>query len=437
MRERIVRVALVSSVVAVVALGLPLAFAVRHLVLADEQSELERVALRTAAAVTPASLTGDPVELPTTEKGVKLSVYDAAGRRADGRGPRRLSAPAVGVFQGSSVGVSTPGSLVEVVPVSSGERVIGAVRAATSRVAANHRTWSWWLALAGGCVAALVLAGIVALREGRRLARPLESLAASVDRLPDGQERPSTPPSGVVEIDAVSRALDRSATELRAQILRERAFSGHASHQLRTPLTRLRLELERALGGPENALREAATNALARAAALSSTVDDVLSMARSPQAETVIELDPLLEEQRRQWHGPLSEAGRPLRVSTGEAGGAPGVSPVASVDPAALRQVLQVLLDNAYRHGGGAVVVTVRESYGALAIDVADSGQAPPITLAGEDSMGLPLARDLCLSMGGRLLVDQGEGTRFTVLLPGAPDDATAIGSTAANRPER
>jgi signal transduction histidine kinase len=82
--------------------------------------------------------------------------------------------------------------------------------------------------------------------------------------------------------------------------------------------------------------------------------------------------------------------------------------------------VLQVLLDNAYRHGAGTVTVTGREATGVVAIDVADRGDAPipwpPTSGAG---MGLALARTLSESQGGRLLLAQDhDGTRFTLLVP-------------------
>jgi signal transduction histidine kinase len=83
--------------------------------------------------------------------------------------------------------------------------------------------------------------------------------------------------------------------------------------------------------------------------------------------------------------------------------------------------VLQVLLDNAYRHGTGAVTVRGREAAGVVAVDVADRGSAaipwPPVQAAGR--MGLALASTLAQSQGGRLLLAQDDGgTRFTLLVP-------------------
>jgi signal transduction histidine kinase len=87
-----------------------------------------------------------------------------------------------------------------------------------------------------------------------------------------------------------------------------------------------------------------------------------------------------------------------------------------------VRQVLQVLLDNAYCHGAGAVTVVGREAAGVVAVDVADRGTTripwPPPS-GTSTGIGLGLASTLAQSLGGRLLLHQDEnGTRFTLLVP-------------------
>jgi signal transduction histidine kinase len=80
------------------------------------------------------------------------------------------------------------------------------------------------------------------------------------------------------------------------------------------------------------------------------------------------------------------------------------------------------LLDNAWRHGEGAVTVTARESGGGVALDVADRGSRevtwPPPGVS-PAPLGLAMARSLAESQGGRLLLASDEaGTRFTLLVP-------------------
>ena len=105
--------------------------------------------------------------------------------------------------------------------------------------------------------------------------------------------------------------------------------------------------------------------------------------------------------------------------------------PPASASEPAVRQILDVLLNNAFRHGAGQVVVTARGSGDALAIDVSDEGRAPGdrSLVPGPDvdepppegghRLGLRMASSLALGTGGRLVHAHTEArTRMTLLLP-------------------
>jgi signal transduction histidine kinase len=242
----------------------------------------------------------------------------------------------------------------------------------------------------------------------------LERLAGIVDNLGEDNNQHANRPSGVAEIDAIDSALRRASTRLHTLITRERAFSAQASHQLRTPMTRLQLDLERGLDKGGEALEEAARSAMETAVQLAATIDDVLDLARGSATPEHFDVEALLEDCRDRWQGPLAESGRPLRVQVhGD------VHAEASL--AAARQVMHVLMDNAAKHGQGTVTLQARESHGAAAIDVIDEGAAAPISIDADKRIGLSLARSLLLAEGGRLLVDQrGPGTRFTALWPRA-----------------
>lgn len=431
MRRRILTVALSAVVLAVALLGLPLAIAIQRNAISAERSELERAALQAAVMVSPTYRTGDPVELPEAPAGSELGLYTADGTRVAGTGPSRLEPPVGRAAGGDVVDAATAHELVEAVPVSVDEHVIGIVRAASQRSAVRAIILRDLLALAGLALLALLGAGSLAFWQSRRLTEPMRALAMAARDLGAGDFSARPPVSGVSEIDQTADALAATARRLSEQIARERAFATQASHQLRTPLTRLRLELEAGLEGDVTALVPAVREALVTADHLSQTIDDVLALARErPEVSATFDVDHLLTECVAQWQGIFATADRPLRLVVDE-------PPMASASRVAVRQVLQVLIDNAYRHGRGAVTLTGRESGDAVAIDVADRGTEPfswPTEETSPGRLGLTMARAVAASQNGRLLLaHEPSGTRFTLLLPaGSPGDA---GGEASMRP--
>ena len=107
----------------------------------------------------------------------------------------------------------------------------------------NRQVWKAWSFLGLLGVAVLVITTVLAYWQSRRLTQPLTRLAAASTRLGDGDFTVRNETSGIAEIDAVGNALDLTAERLGDAIERERSFSADASHQLRTPLTSLRLTL--------------------------------------------------------------------------------------------------------------------------------------------------------------------------------------------------
>ncbi len=430
-RRQILTVALSAVLLAVALFGVPLAVAVRHTIATGEQSELERVALRGAVTVSP-GFRRDPIELPPVQSGVDLGVYAADGTRVAGVGPGMLDTDVGRALSRDVVNAQTADDIVVSVPVSSGESVIAVVRAASARSDIRHRIWWAWAGLAGLAFVAASCAGVLAAAQSRRLSRPLTALEEAATELGGGNFAVRTDRSGIPEIDRAGESLDRTASRLAEAMARERSFSAHASHQLRTPLTTLRLQLETGLRAGPEALEAAAVEAIRSADHLEQTIDDVLALARGVVGRgDGFEVDDLFDHVRQRWHGTLAAADRPLRFVVED--------PVASsASLTAARQIVDVLVDNAYRHGAGAVTLRARETAGALAVDVMDEGSATDLQLgqAADPSsdqaadrpsdagvatatLGLPLARSLAEAERGRLLVVADEPqTRVTLLLP-------------------
>lgn len=416
MRRRILIVALSAVVLAVVLLGAPLAVAIWHNAVTEERGELERAALQAVVVVSPTYRTGDPVELPDAEGGVDVALYAVDGTLVTGTGPARLEPDAANAANGRVVDAGSDDELIEAVPVSVDEQVIGVVRASSTRSAVRVTVIRELLGLTGLAAIALLGAGAFAFWQARRLAVPMRTLAEAAHSLGSGDFSIRPALSGVPEIDQTSAALTATAQRLSEQMARERAFAAQASHQLRTPLTRLRLELEAGLSQDPHALASAVRDALVTADHLSQTIDDVLALTREPTEPTAdVDVETLLVDCVARWQGVFATADRPLRLVIED-------PPRAAATEVAVRQVLQVLIDNAYRHGRGTVTLTARESNGAVAIDVADRGTDEvtwPNPETAQGRLGLVMARALAASQNGRLLLaSDSAGTRFTLLVP-------------------
>jgi signal transduction histidine kinase len=428
MRRRIQLVGVLAAALATGLFGVPLAVAVVLLSRSDEAGELERAADAAAVQVAPDLVAGRrAAQLPDDEDGIGIAVYDLGGRRLQGSGPAAADPPVLQAAQGVVAGAGGPEQVVAV-PVTSGQRVVAVVRAASPTSRLYLQVGLTWLGLAGLAAVAVGAAALFARRQSRRLADPLVRLAAAAQTLGDGDFTVQAAPTGIAEIDAAGAALTRTAERLGELVGRERAFSADASHQLRTPLTGLRLRLETALDGGDP--RPAVVAALATTDRLERTVDELLALARdAPTARTPADLPALLAEAERGWHGPLAAAGRTLRVSIGPA------LPGTRASAAATRQILDVLLANATRHGAGAVTVTARDADTAIAVDVADEGAGVRVP-AGElfrrradrtagHGIGLALARALAEAEGGRLVLTRAAPAPvFTLLLPAEGGDA-------------
>jgi signal transduction histidine kinase len=284
-----------------------------------------------------------------------------------------------------------------------------------------HR-FSFLLTLSGAGVA--LLAAIAAAALTRRGLRPLQRLAnaaGEIERTADASRR--LPETGAAdEIGQLTGVLNRMLDSLESARASERRFLADASHELRTPVTTLRGNVEYAArhGVDDDVLADLQRDAL-RLAAL---VDDLLVLERegTPRELRELQLDEIVGDAVRDHEG---DAGR-LRAG-----------PLAEVrvigDEDALRRAIENLIDNALVHGpaGGQVDVSLVRSGDCARLSVRDQGSGPDPAQrerlferfwrgpdAGDrpgSGLGLSIVKMIVERHRGRVLV---EGSAFTIELP-------------------
>jgi len=411
-------------------LGFPLAAAVHQSIVDGEVTDLQGTAARTLAEL---DVPLDRTQLLAVSRDPDVppsfSVYDASGTLIFGPGPaaadpvvRRALAGDPGTSRNGRIEVSTP------ITAGTSDQVIGALALRKSLGRANHRVLTAWAIMAAAGLGALAFGLVVASRVAARLSRPVTDLAARASTIGAGGPLAAPPASGIAEIDTLAAALAASSARVSDALDRERRFSADVSHQLRTPMTGLRLQVETARASGDVEALEPALRDLDR---LEQTVDHLLAFARDAMpASATARLDEAADRAAARWTARVTAAGRHITAE-------PGPPTCVRAAPASLDQVLDVLIDNALHHGRGDIVVCQRPVAGAGALDVVDEGRdlvpEPFETIfergrGDHNGIGLALARSIAVAEGGRLLFTRGEPTTFSLVLLAAGDDGTPTG---------
>lgn len=259
------------------------------------------------------------------------------------------------------------------VPVASGGAVFGAVRVSveSAQVSARVRGFLGGLGIIG--VAVLAAMSLISWVVARSFARPVQELSAVAAAVAEGDLGAraavgDAPP----EIAEVATTFNEMAARVADLIEHERRFVADASHQLRTPLTALRLRLE-AMEDAPGSDRADVEAAIAETERLAALVDQLLLLARSErEAATHVPVDvsAAVRERTELWAAVAEEAETTLVVD------APERPVLASAVDGCVEQVLDNYLANALAAGprGGAVTLLVREEADRVEIRVRDEG---------------------------------------------------------------
>ena len=270
-----------------------------------------------------------------------------------------------------------------------------------------------------------------------RVLRPVEAIRSEVAIIEGSKLHRRVPvPARDDEIARLARTMNAMLDRIEVSNIRQQSFVADASHELRSPLTRIRAQLEVCLAHPETDDPPSTySSVLADATELQQLIDDLLLAARSDAEKTAppatpVDLDDIvLVEARR-----LRDRSR-VQVDSSKVSAAR-----VTGDRGQLSRVVRNLADNAERHARTAVAFEVGESDGRSVIMVADDGPGIPADQrsavferfmrlddarsrdAGGSGLGLAIAREIIERHQGTIEVTAtgNGGTRFIVTLPRA-----------------
>lgn len=307
---------------------------------------------------------------------------------------------------------------------------------------------------------ALLAAGLAALLGAlastllaRRLARPVQQVAAATSRVAAGDLAQRVPVEGEDELAELARSFNAMSSALAEARRREGEFLASVSHELRTPLTAIRGYVEALEEGAVRTVRgraEALGVIKTETARLERLIRDVMDLARLDAQEFRLEArDTDLVNVVRATEGAhrteAEAAGVTLHVEVPESG------LTCRTDPDRVRQILTNLIENAIRvtPAGGRVTLAGRAEAQDVVLDVGDTGpgiapehlphvfertylrnvaardgdgssEPEPGRLAAGSGLGLAIVRELVRALGGRVEVvgPPGQGTTFRVTIP-------------------
>lgn len=411
MRNKLVT-AIVGMTVAVIALyGLPRAYFLADLVQSQEERNVQRSLALIAVVITEREDRGTPVTQQSLDRlldaGESIEYVDPGGVT-------------------TTAGTPPEGHESDIVRTSSlaGGSVVTLARAGD---VVDRRVSEALMPLVLIGLGLTLLAGVVGFLLARRLARPFQELADSAGHLGRGRFDLEVPHyTSVPEAERIGAALRGAAHRLDELLQRERRFAVNASHQLRTPITALRLELEDLSMWPQTPpdVAEELAGYLPELDRLGEAISDLLDLSRGERVGTVsqVDLEELAEEAVERWRADAEASGRALvHVRSGRV--------AAELPRGPLAQILDVLIENAIRHGSGRITVDTDDLGRHLTIRVSDEGSrqldsdvfhrgARGSTSLGH-GIGLAVASELAEAMGGHLALDKAPHTTFVVMLPG------------------
>lgn len=275
-----------------------------------------------------------------------------------------------------------------------------------------------------GGLMSLLFVGAGAALVARQIGRPLAKLADAAEALGAGQTDVSAPVSGPADVRRASSAFNAMAGRLGRQLNRQRQMLWALSHDLRTPITALRLRAELV---EDESVRQRLVGPIAEMERLT---EQALSLARAGASEEErAHVD--LAEIVRTLCGELEDMGLAIRAD------AP-VAVMAHIRPSEIARALRNLAENAAKYAGSGVMRVYRGANGEIIVEMQDEGPGVPIDLlprltdpffradqsrgdSGGAGLGLAIAQAIADGHGGRLTLENRTPKGFSakLILPG------------------
>ncbi len=457
MTRRLVATYLILAAVVLVALEVPLGIVNERNQRRDLQQRVERDAVALAALVEDTlqagARPGDPtlrriVGAYASSTGARVVVVGPGGAAlADSDDERELgrdfsTRPEIATALAGGVATGTRRSdtlgrdlLYVAVPVASGGVVRGAVRASvpTSRLDALVRRY--WLVLGGVALVVLAAVALAGLRVARWVGRPLTDLRDATRRAGAGDlSVRADAGEGPPEMRELASAFNDMIGRLRTLVGAQEEFVADASHQLRGPLTALRLRIESLQHDADPRARDDLEGAIEEVDRLSRLVNGLLALARAERAaheRTPHDVGGLVRERADAWSAAAAEHGVGLVTEVSDGLSVPLV-------PGALEQVLDNLLANAIAASpaGSEIHLAATPREGAVEITVGDGGPG----MAADDrarafdrfwrgredrpgsGLGLAIVKSLVETDGGTVRLDEAPGGGLRVIVRLLPE---------------
>jgi signal transduction histidine kinase len=306
------------------------------------------------------------------------------------------------------------GPLVVAAPVGRGGDTTGAIVVISPTVQLRADTAFAYLVLAAGGLLALVTFVVAALALARWTLKPVAELDAAVHTIAGGDYAARVPPHrGPPELRHLATAFNEMVGTVSDVLERQRAFVSQASHQLRNPLTALRLRVEELA---EDAHGDEGQLVLQETDRLCTVLDSLLELASAERGKFGLErVDPdaVAADRVAAWRPLAEQRGAVLRHEPS------GYRLTVQAVTTAVDQSLDALIDNALKFGAKNVTVKVLPDGDGAAVHVIDDGpglteeqrrlaterfwRAPTTQNTTGSGLGLPIVAVLVDTSGGRL----------------------------------